>query len=160
MSDRSYPPGEAYKYQLIIKQLFDGTLNLDLNQEIVYRDKVRLTYRKMRERVHRLASALTKLGVEKGDTVCVFDYDSHRYFECYFAVPMIGAVLHTQNWRLSPDQILYTMNHAEDKIVLVNAEFLPLLESVRDKLPTIKKVILLTDDGSKTGNEDEDRRRV
>ncbi len=149
MSDRSYQPGEAYKYQLIIKQLFDGTLNLDLNQEIVYRDKVRLTYRKMRERVHRLASALTKLGVGKGDTVCVFDYDSHRYFECYFAVPMIGAVLHTQNWRLSPDQILYTMNHAEDKIVLVNAEFLPLLESVRDKLPTIKKVILLTDDGSK-----------
>jgi fatty-acyl-CoA synthase len=149
MTDRSYQPGEAYRYQLIIKELFDGTLNLDLNQEIVYRDKVRLTYRKMRERVHRLASALTKLGVERGDTVCVFDYDSHRYFESYFAVPMIGAVLHTQNWRLSPDQIIYTMNHAEDKIVLVHAEFLPLIETVRDKLTTIKKVILLTDDGSK-----------
>ena len=149
MTDRSYQPGEAYRYQLIIKELFDGTLNLDLNQEIVYRDKVRLTYRKMRERVHRLASALTKLGVGRGDTVCVFDFDSHRYFECYFAVPMIGAVLHTQNWRLSPDQILYTMNHAEDKIVLIHAEFLPLLETIRDKLTTIKKVVLLTDDGLK-----------
>ena len=149
MSDRSYQPGEAYQYQLIIKELFDGTLNLDLDQEIVYRDQIRLTYRKMRERVHRLASALTKLGVGRGDTVCVFDFDSHRYFECYFAVPMIGAVLHTQNWRLSPDQILYTMNHAEDKIVLIHAEFLPLLETIRDKLTTIKKVVLLTDDGSK-----------
>jgi fatty-acyl-CoA synthase len=149
MNDRSYQPGEAYQYQLIIKELFDGTLNLDLDQEIVYRDQIRLTYRKMRERVHRLASALTKLGVGRGDTVCVFDFDSHRYFECYFAVPMIGAVLHTQNWRLSPDQILYTMNHAEDKIVLIHAEFLPLLETIRDKLTTIKKVILLTDDGLK-----------
>ncbi|MDD5168816.1 MAG: fatty acid--CoA ligase, partial [Syntrophales bacterium] len=82
----------------------------------------------------------------KGDTICVFDYDSHRYLECFFAVPMIGAVLHTQNWRLSPEQILYTMNHAEDKVVLIHADFLPMLEAVWDKLTTVKKVILLTDD--------------
>jgi fatty-acyl-CoA synthase len=162
MSDRSYRLGEAYDFQLIIKHLFDATLNLDLDQEIVYRDHVWLTYRKMRERVHRLASALAKLGVGKGDTVCVFDYDSHRYLEAYFAIPMMGAVLHTQNWRLSPDQILYTMNHAEDDVVLINADFLPLLEGVRDKLTTVKKIVLLTDDGSrpaaklKLDGEDED----
>ena len=56
------------------------------------------------------------------------DWDSHRYLECFFAVPMMGAVLHTVNVRLSPEQILYTINHAEDDVLLVNAEFLPILE--------------------------------
>ncbi len=134
-----YQPGEAYRYQLLIKHLFDSTVHLDLEQEIIYRDKVRLTYREMRERVQRLANALTELGVKKGDTVCVVDYDSHRYLECYFAVPMMGAVLHTQNWRLSPEQIVYTTNHAEDKVILIHSEFLPVLESVMDKLGTVKK---------------------
>lgn len=149
MKERSYQPGDAYNFQLIIKHLFDTTLNLDLDQEIVYRDQVRLTYGQMRERVHRLASALRMLGVGEGDTVCVFDYDSHRYLEAYFAVPMMGAVLHTQNWRLSPDQIVYSMNHAEDTVVLINADFLPLFEPVRDKLTTVKKVVLLTDGSSR-----------
>ena len=140
---KSYQPGEAYNYQLLIKHLFDTTLSLDPDQEIVYRDMIRLTYRQMRERVQRLANALTNLGIGKGDTVCVFDYDSHRYLECYFAVPMIGAVLHMQNWRLSPEQIVYTINHAEDKVILVHSEFLPLLETVRDQLATVRKIILL-----------------
>jgi fatty-acyl-CoA synthase len=147
VTDRSYEAGEAYSYQLLIKHLFESTMHLDLDQEIVYRDKVRLTYREMRERVHRLAGALAKLRVEKGDTVCVFDYDSHRYLECYFAVPMMGAVLHMQNWRLSPEQIVYTTNHAEDKVILIHSEFLPVLESVMDKLTTVKKIVLLTEDG-------------
>jgi fatty-acyl-CoA synthase len=84
-----------------------------------------------------------------GDTVCVFDYDSHRYLECFFAIPMMGAVLHTQNWRLSPEQILYTMNHAEDDVVLIHADFLPILEAIKDKLTTVKKIILITDDNKK-----------
>ena len=120
------------------------------DQEIVYRDKVRLTYRELRERINRLAGGLEKLGVGPGDTVCVFDYDSHRYLECFFAVPMMGAVLHTQNWRLSPEQILFTMNHAEDKVVLIHTDFLPILEQIWDKLTTVKKVILLTDSGPQT----------
>ena len=147
MADHKYELGEAYRYELLIKHLFDNTAQLDLDQEIVYRDKVRLTYGEMRERVHRLANALRALGVKKGDTVCMFDYDSHRYLECYFAVPMMGAVLHTQNWRLSPEQILYTTNHAEDKVILIHSEFLPVLESVREKLETVEKIVLLTDDG-------------
>jgi fatty-acyl-CoA synthase len=146
---KSYQPGEAYNYQLLIKHLFDTTLSLDPDQEIVYRDMIRLTYRQMRQRVQRLANALTNFGIGKGDTVCVFDYDSHRYLECYFAVPMIGAVLHTQNWRLAPEQIVYTANHAEDKVILVHSEFLPLLETIRDQLTTVRKIILLTDDGAK-----------
>ena len=149
MTEKIYQPGESYNYQLLIKHILETPLFFAPDQQIVYRDKVRLTYRAFNERVHRLANALKLLGVKKGDTVCVFDYDSHRYLECFFAVPMMGAVLHTQNWRLSPEQILYTMNHAEDDVVLIHSDFLPLLEAVQDKLTTVKKIILITDDGQK-----------
>ena len=140
-----YAPGECYDYQLILKHLLETPLIYSPEREIVYRDKHRMTYRDFSRRLQRLASTLEGLGVRQGDTVCVFDYDSHRYFECFFAVPMMGATLHTQNWRLSPDQILYTMNHARDKIVLIHADFLPLLESIRDKLTTVEKIILIAD---------------
>jgi fatty-acyl-CoA synthase len=149
MPEKIYEPGECYKYQLIIKHLLETPLFFAPDQQIVYRDKVRLTYRMLNERIHRLANALKLLGVKTGDTVCVFDYDSHRYLECFFAIPMMGAVLHTQNWRLSPDQILYTMNHAEDDVVLIHADFLPILEEIKDKLTTVKKIILITDDNQK-----------
>jgi len=88
---------------------------------------------------------LKGLKVKMGDTVAVMDWDSHRYLECFFAVPMMGAVLHTINIRLSPEQLLYTINHAEDDVILVNADFLPLLESIRDQLSTSKKILLLND---------------
>ena len=147
MPKKKYKPGESYNYQLLIKHLLETPLFFAPDQQIIYRDQVRLTYRTFNERVHRLANALKLLGVRHGDTVCVFDYDSHRYLECYFAVPMMGAVLHTQNWRLSPEQIIYTVNHAEDDVILIHADFLPILEAVRDKLTTVKKIVLITDDG-------------
>src|SRR5499425_378914 len=102
-------------------------------QEIVYGD-LRLTYSKLAERVRRLASALAGLGVGPGNTVAVMDWDSHRYLEAFFAVPMMGAVLHTVNVRISPEQVLYTINHAADDVILVNAEFLPLIEAIHDKI--------------------------
>ncbi len=71
----------------------------------------------------RLPVGLEKLNTRAGETVAVFDYDSHRYLECFFAIPMMGAVLHTINIRLSVEQILYTINHAEDDVILVHADF-------------------------------------
>ena len=149
MAQKTYQPGQSYNYQLLIKHLLHTPLFYAPQQEIVYRDKVCLTYLQFNERIHRLASGLEKIGVKSGDTVCVFDYDSHRYLECFFAIPMMGAILHTQNWRLSPEQILYTMNHAGDKVVIINSEFLPLLEAVKDQLKTVKKIILISEDGAK-----------
>jgi len=146
MGEKEYQPGESYQYQLTIKKLLMTPLAYSPNQEIVYRDKFRYTYKDFNERVHKLANALADMGVKQSDTVCVFDYDSHRYLECFFAVPMMGAVLHTMNWRLSPDQILYTMNHAEDDIVLINSDFLPMLEEIWDKVETVKKVIVIYED--------------
>jgi fatty-acyl-CoA synthase len=104
-----------------------------------------MTYSTLAERVNRLASALDALGVKPGATVAMMDWDSHRYLECFFAVPMMGAVLHTVNVRISPEQMLYTINHAADDVILVNAEFLPLLETIRDQIRPGVRFVLIND---------------
>jgi fatty-acyl-CoA synthase len=141
---------QAYSYPLLIKNLLLTPLTYYPDQRIIYRDQKEFTYRQFGKRVAQLANALNVLGVKAGDTVAVMDWDSHRYLECYFAVPMIGAVLHTVNIRLSSEQLLYTINHAEDDILLVNAEFLPMLEPIKDKLLTVKKIVVLSDSAAKT----------
>lgn len=148
MSEMTPHAASVRPYQLTIRQILETPLADDPAQEIVYRSARRLTYRDLRERVHRLAGALSSLGVRPGDTVAMMDYDSNRYLEAFFAVPMMGAVLHTINVRLSPEQILYTIEHAEDDVVLVHADFLPILETIRGRIATVKRFVLLTDDGA------------
>jgi fatty-acyl-CoA synthase len=135
----------AYDYPLLIKHLLHTPLAVAPEQEIVYRDISRYTYRTLRQRIGRLATGLATLGVKPGDTVAVMDWDSHRYLECYFAVPMMGAVLQTVNIRLSPEQILYTLNHARADVVLCHNEFLPLLDAIKENLETVKTFVLLSD---------------
>lgn len=139
------PTRSAYNYQLLIKQMLTTPLTYSPYQEIVYRDRSRYDYKTFGRRVSKLASMLREQGVRPGDTVAVMDWDSHRYLECFFAVPMMGAVLHTINIRLTPDQLIYTINHAEDDIILVNEDFVPLLESVKDRFETVRGVILMKD---------------
>src|SRR5271157_748626 len=138
----------AYGYPLLIRSLFRSALTLGSDQEIVYADKKRLNYREFGERVHRLASGLADLGVRPGQTVAVMDWDTNRYLECFFAVPMMGAVLHTVNVRLSPEQILYTINHADDDVILINGEFLPMLEEIWERVVPGKKLVLMSDSGA------------
>src|SRR5215207_8560978 len=135
----------AYDYTLLIKHLLHTPLAHAPEQEIVYRDLKRYDYRTLRHRIGQLASGLEGLGVEPGDTVAVLDWDSHRYLECYFAVPMMGAVLQMVNIRLSPDQILYTINHAESDVLLVHTDFLPVLEEIEDRCESVKKIVILAD---------------
>lgn len=151
LQTRVIPPAEgAYQYPLLIKRLLMSGTRYEKTREIVYRDKLRYTYPTLIERVARLANVLTDAGVKAGDTVAVMDWDSHRYLECMFAIPMIGAVIHTINVRLSPEQILYTMNHAEDRFVLVNSEFVGLYQAIAGQLTTVDKTLLLTDGETKT----------
>ncbi|MDD2384078.1 MAG: fatty acid--CoA ligase [Sulfurospirillaceae bacterium] len=124
----------AYNYQLLIKHIFNSPIVNNPNQEIVYRGEIRFSYTQFKKRVRQLANLLTELGVKAGDTVAVMDYDSHRYLECYFAIPMIGAILHTINVRLSSEQILYTIDHAGDSVILVHHDFLPILEQIKGRL--------------------------
>ncbi len=147
LQTRIIPPAHnAHASPLLIKRLLLSGSRYERTREIVYRDLVRHSYATFTERVARLANVLTAAGVKAGDTVAVMDWDSHRYLECMFAIPMIGAVLHTINIRLSPEQILFTMNHAEDRFVLVNSEFAPLYQAIAGQLTTVGKTLLLSDD--------------
>lgn len=144
---RVLPAAEnAHQYPLLIKQLLLSGPRYSPDQEIVYANRSKYTYTDLVERIHRLANALTDAGVKPGDTVAVMDWDTPRYLECFFAIPMIGAVLHTVNVRLSPEQIVYTMNHAEDDVVLVHDDFVPILESVLNEIKTVKTYIQLSDE--------------
>ena len=135
----------AYQYPLIIKHLWHAPLLQAADQEIVYRDLKRFTYRELRKRVGRLASALAGIGVRPGDTVGVLDWDSNRFLEAFFAVPMMGAVLQTVNVRLPPEQVAYTINHAGSSVLLVNDEFVPLLQGLKPRLSKVKKLVVMSD---------------
>ncbi|MFP4032374.1 MAG: fatty acid--CoA ligase [Thermodesulfobacteriota bacterium] len=147
MVEKTFQPGEHFAYPLIVKQLLRTPLIYAPEQEIVYRDKRRITYLELRDRIGRLASALSGLGVKPGEVVAMFDYDSNRYLEAFFAVPMMGAVLQTVNWRLSAEQIRYTLNHAEARVIVINSDFLPILDALRDGLETVRKVVVIEEDG-------------
>lgn len=140
----------AYAYPLLIKQLFLAPLANNPNQEIVYRDQLTISYKTWYERVHRLAGALASVGVKHGSTVAVMDWDSHRYLEAYYAIPMMGAVLHTINVRLSPEQMVYTIEHAEDDVIICHADFLPLIEAIKGRISDGRKFILIDDGGEVT----------
>jgi fatty-acyl-CoA synthase len=135
----------AYDYQLLIKRLLLQGVAWAPDQEIVYRDQVRITYRDLYHRILQLGSALRSLGVRPGTRVGVMEWDSHRYLELYFGVPGIGAVLHTINPSLAFEQLLYTIVHADDEVLIFHQDFRPLVERLRQSLPAINKYILLSD---------------
>ncbi|MBR9866388.1 MAG: fatty acid--CoA ligase [Oceanospirillales bacterium] len=142
------PAVNAYQYPLLIKNLLLSGKRYQPTQEIVYSDLFRYDYRTLYKRICKLAHVLTDAGVEAGDTVALMDWDSHRYLEAYFAVPMIGAILHHVNIRLSPDQIRYTMDHADDKLVLVHDDFVSIAEQLSAELPGVQGYIQLSDEAS------------
>ena len=135
----------AYDFQLLLKRILQQGVAWAPDQEIIYRDQVRHTYSAMYQRVLRLGGALLALGVKKGTRVGVIEWDSHRYLEMYFGIPGVGAVLHTINPRLAPGDLLYTVAHAEDEVLIFHEDFLPLAEALRAKVPGIRKYILITD---------------
>ena len=135
----------AYRYPLLIKQLLHAPMMQAPEREIVYRDLRRLAYAELRDRIGRLASALAAIGVRPGDTVGVLDWDSNRYLEAFFAIPMMGAVLQTVNVRLSPEQVAYTIDHAGASTLLVNDEFVDLVQSILPKLSKVRTLVALSD---------------
>ena len=139
--------GAAADYQLTIGKLLTQTIHRRSSQEIVY-GKIRYDWVEFYDRIRRLASGLEKLGVRKGSTVAVVDVDTNRYLEAYYAVPMMGATLHTVNIRLPPEHIAYTMAHAEDDFVVIRDEFVPLATKIAGSVKSIKGVVTMSDSGS------------
>jgi acyl-CoA synthetase (AMP-forming)/AMP-acid ligase II len=105
----------------------------------------RYGYRASRERIGRLANALIGLGVKPGDRVATLAWNGYRHFELYYAIAGIGAVCHTINPRLFPEQITYIANHAEDTTLFFDLTFLPLVEKLKPALKTINTYVLMTD---------------
>jgi fatty-acyl-CoA synthase len=101
------------------------------------------SYAKVAERVNRLAGALRTLGIVPGDRVGTLCWNHQEHLEAYFAIPCMGAILHTLNLRLPPSQLAQIINHAEDRVVIVDDSLAPLLASVIDQCPSIEKVIVV-----------------
>ena len=100
------------------------------------------TFAEVAERSERLASALSRLGIGDSDRVGTFLWNNQTHLESYLGIPAMGAVLHTLNIRLFPEQLAYVVNHAEDKAIIVDASLIPLLARVRDQLTTVKHIIV------------------
>ena len=107
----------------------------------------RQTYKETRDRAHQLAHALSDAGIAVGDRVGTFMWYGSRHLEAYQACAGMGAVLHTLNIRLSEKDLEYIINHAEDQIIIVDADILPLLEKLEGKMPTVRQVVIATEEG-------------
>jgi fatty-acyl-CoA synthase len=125
--------GSHHRHAEIVSRMVDGSI-------------VRHTYGEWAARTHQLMHALDALGLPAGARVATLAWNSHRHLEAYFAVPCTGRVLHTGNVRLSSEEILYLLRHAEDRAVLIEPDLIGLLESIHDQLPDLEHVIVLGDE--------------
>lgn len=141
-------------FPLTISHFLGRARALFADVEIVSRqpDKTcqRETYGEMVERCERLARALARLGVKAGDPVATLGWNHRQHLECYLGIPSMGAVVHTLNIRLHPDEIAYIANHAKDVAIVVDASLLPLFEKFRAKLTTVRHVIVVREAGDVT----------
>ena len=106
----------------------------------------RYTYPDAYARVGQLANALQDMGIEQGDRVATLAWNGYRHFELYYAVSGMGAVCHTINPRLSAEQMVYIIQHAEDRVIFVDTTFVPVIAAIQDQLPSDLKIIVMTDE--------------
>ncbi len=144
-------PGRMMDFPLTLSHLLERARTFYPRSEIVSRnpDKSlhRYTYADFYERTCRLANALTRLGVKAGDRVATLSWNHYRHLEVYYGVPCMGAVVHTLNLRLHPNDLGYIARHAEDSVVVVDRSLLPLFEKFKDAVPSIRHVIVVPDAG-------------
>ena len=136
--------------QLLMSNLLDRGAKVAPNEEIVTATESgvrRQTYLQTRNRAHQLAHALKESGIEIGDRVATFMWNGSRHLEAYHAIACMGAVLHTLNVRLSDNDLEYIIDHAQDKLIIVDADVLPLLEKLKDRTPSVVKVVVATEEG-------------
>jgi len=138
------------KTPLLMSRLMDRGAWVCPGEEMVTRTASgfhRQTYAQAKARAHQLAHALLAHGILQGDRVASFMWNGHRHVEMYHAVPSMGAVLHTLNIRLGERDLDYIINHAADRIIVIDEDLLPLLEKLADKMPTVEKFVVASEDG-------------
>jgi len=141
--------GLMMDYPLTLTQFFERSRRLFAQKTLATRvpgcPLFRYTYADFAERAACLAGGLAALGVRPGDRVGTFAWNTHHHLEAYWAVPMMGAVLHTVNFRLAPEDIAYIINHAEDSVLLVGTSVWPLLGPIREVLTTVRQFVIIHD---------------
>jgi fatty-acyl-CoA synthase len=144
--------GLMQNFPLTVDRILDHAAEWHGEREVVTRSLegpiVRVTYGAIRERAKRLSNALLDLGIRPGDRVATLAWNSGRHIEAWYAIMGIGAVCHTLNPRLFPDQLCYIINHAGDRIIFTDTTFLPTLIEHRPKMPTVERIIVLGEEGA------------
>ncbi|MFB0564007.1 MAG: long-chain-fatty-acid--CoA ligase [Candidatus Lokiarchaeia archaeon] len=135
----------AYKFPLIYKHILENCVDVYPNTEIVYRDTYRYNHEEMYERVKKSTNMMEELGFKQGDTAICFDWNTYQFFDLYWSLPCMGAVLLEGNPRLSIDEAQYVVNHSESKVLLFNKDFLALIEAIAPKLKTVEQYIVISD---------------
>jgi fatty-acyl-CoA synthase len=142
--------GTMMDFPLTLQMVFERGTRLFPDREIVTGGSGgvhRYTYRDFSQRVHRVANGLKALGLQPGDRVATFGWNHYRHLELYFAVPMLGSVLHTLNIRLFHDQITYIVNHAADRFICVDRSLLPVIRKLQPTLESVERIIVIDDGG-------------
>src|ERR1044071_1624658 len=141
--------GLMQDWPLLCHRIIDHAAIQHGNREVVTRSIEgpihRTNYREIRKRALKVAQRLEKEGVKLGDRVATLAWNTWRHLETWYGITGVGAVYHTINPRLFPEQIAYIANHAEDRLMFLDTPFLPLMEKLQDKLPTIRRYVVLTD---------------
>src|ERR1051326_3625679 len=138
--------GLMMDYPLTLRHFLERAGRLFADKDIVTRTAGgthRYRYRDYCARTHRLAYALQQMGVERGERVGTLSWITHQHLELYFAITCYGAVLHTLNLRLSPDDLAYIIAHAEDRVIFVDASLLPIIENIRDRIPCVRRLVII-----------------
>jgi acyl-CoA synthetase (AMP-forming)/AMP-acid ligase II len=142
--------GLMQDWPLTVDRIIDHARNWHGHREVVTRSVegpiVRTTYAEIHARAKRVSSVLKDWDVRVGDRVATLAWNSGRHIEAWYGIMGIGAVCHTLNPRLFPEQLAYIINHAEDKIIFVDLTFIPLLEAVLPHCPSVERVVVLTDE--------------
>src|SRR3954466_3498254 len=142
--------GLMQDYPLTVQHVLWRVEKLFRRKEIVTKRETgvhRYSYGDFARRVHQLAHVLDGLGVKPGDRVATLAWNNYRHLECYYAIPCMGGVLHTLNLRLFPEQLAFVIEDAEDKVIFVDQSLLPILNRIAGKLPTVEKIVVLSDGG-------------
>lgn len=146
--------GLMMDFPLTLRHAYNRAVRLFNKNEVVTQTAEglhRYTYREWGKRTAQLANALAQAGVQPGERIATFAWNTYRHLELYFAIPCMGAVLHTLNIRLFAEQLVYVINNAEDKIIFVDGDLVPVLEKLVDQLPTLKLYVILGDAPGGTG---------
>ncbi|MCA6296842.1 MAG: AMP-binding protein, partial [Phenylobacterium sp.] len=146
--------GRMQDWPLTVDRILDHAQAWHGDREIVSRSVegpiVRTTYAEVHARAKRCSNALKALGIQPGDRVATLAWNTARHLEAWYGIMGIGAVCHTLNPRLFSEQLVYIINHAEDRVIFTDLTFLPILAQIRDQIPTVKHFIVLTDDAHMT----------